>query len=260
MNGRKFTASVVLSIFLLLMQVHAGFAAPKTQEGFVTGVVTALACETDTTTGITTFLVTIKEAEGTSQTVRIDQATAQAINLIKTDENGSPDCNAESLMESIGWEVAIAIDSVIPDEQEPQHPVGSALATFFDDITDYETIMGAHKNGVGFGVIAQALWLTQKLEGDNDVFLAIIEAKQSGDFSEFTFEDGTTPENWGQFKKVVMAGKKGNLGDVMSATEKQPNGQGNGDDFGNKGNDENGNGRGNGKNKDKDDKGNGKGK
>lgn len=258
MNGTKFTARVALCIALLTLHVHAVFAAPVTQEEFITGVVTALACETDTTTGITTFLVTVKEAAGSSQTVRIDQATAEAINLIKTSENGNPDCSTESLTESIGWKVAIALDSVIPDEQEPQHPVGSALATFFEDVTDYETIMAAHDGGVGFGVIAQALWLTRKLEGDNDVFLAVLEAKRSGDFSDFTFEDGTAPENWGQFKKAVMAGKKGNLGDVMSAADEQP-GQGNGNNFGNNGDNGNGNNndRGNGKTKDKDEKGKG---
>lgn len=255
----KFLISAILSLLVLALQVQAGFAAPAAQEGFITGTVTALACDTDTATGITTFLVTVEDAEGTSQTVRIDQATAEALDLIITDENGSPDCREESLMESIGWKITISLDEIIPEE--PQHPVGSALATFFKDITDYNTIMEARANGVGFGVIAQALWMTQKLEGDNDVFLAILEAKQSGDFSAFTLEDGSTPKNWGQFRQAVMSGEKGNLGIVMS--DKPANngeGSGNGNGNGNNGNFGNGNGNSNGKNKDKDKDNNGNGR
>ena len=71
------------------------------------------------------------------------------------------------------WAKSVEIDptTVIPDQQENQHPVGNALATFFSDIEgiDYDTIMAAHENGVGFGVIAQALWLTSELGGDAQV-------------------------------------------------------------------------------------------
>jgi hypothetical protein len=150
--------------------------------------------------------------------------------------------------------VDIDPESVIPDEEKPRHPVGSVLATFFSEITDYDAIMGAHEDGFGFGVIAQALWLTQKLEGDSVIFLSILEAKRSGDYSDFVLPDGTTPKNWGQFRKAVMEKEKGNLGIVMSGKDGE-NGSGNGNGNGN-------NGNGNEKSKDKgnkgDDKGNGK--
>ncbi len=252
MRRLKFLLSLVAVVAILAMQVGFVFAAPATQEGFITGTVTAITCETDVNTGVVTFLVTLDLGDGTTQTVRIDQATAEALELIYLNEDGSPDCTPESLAESIGWEVSIDPANVIPDVEEPQHPVGGALATFFEDITDYDTIMEAHANGFGFGVIAQALWMVQKVEGDSDVFLAILDAKKSGDFSEFTFEDGTSPTNWGQFRKAVMGGEKGNLGIVMSGKEK-PN------DHGNNGNNGNQNNNGNGKDKDKDkdkDKGN----
>ncbi len=78
-----------------------------------------------------------------------------------------------------------------------------------------------HEEGYGFGVIAQALWLTQKMEGDADVLTAILEAKKTGDYSAFTLEDGTVPTSWGQLKKAIMAGdKKNNLGVVMSGKDK----------------------------------------
>jgi len=66
-------------------------------------------------------------------------------------------------------------------------------------------------------VIAQALWMTDKLEGDSEVFLAIIDAKKSGDYSSITMPDGSTPSNWGQFRKALLQGdRKANLGQIMS--------------------------------------------
>jgi hypothetical protein len=115
------------------------------------------------------------------------------------DEDGNPVINEDAL----GLDIEIDPSDVIPGVDEIQHPVGSALATFFSNIPglDYDTIMNVHEAGNGFGVIAQALWLTRKLGGDADAFMTIIEAKKSGDFSSITLSDGTTPLNWGQFKK-----------------------------------------------------------
>ncbi len=107
-----------------------------------------------------------------------------------------------------------------PAKQE-DHPVGFSLAEFFTDLlgVDYETIMEYHEEGAGFGTIAQALWMTNALEGDSDTFAAIVEAKMNNDFSAIVFEDGTSPKNWGQFRKAVMADRKKskeNLGAIMS--------------------------------------------
>lgn len=147
-------------------------------------------------------------------------------------------------------------------DDEPLHPVGDALAAFFSDITDYETIMAAHKEGFGFGTIAQALWLTQKYVGDSeeldgaDIFYEILLARETGDYSFFTLEDGTAIKNWGQFKKAILDGdKKGNLGVVISSQNKDKdksnngNGQDKNKDKGNNG--ENGSINGN-KDKEKD--------
>jgi len=245
----KFITSLVLAFAILALPVGAVFASPLTQDGFISGTVMGLACETDTATGITTFLITVEGADSLSQKVRVDQITAEGLGLVTIDENGNPDCTEVALAEAIGLEVEIDPASVIPEEQAPQHPVGGALATFFSDIIDYDAIMTAHEDGVGFGVIAQALWLTQKLEGDSETtFREILLAKETGDFSYFASvnEDGTTttPKNWGQFRKAVMDGEKGNLGIIMSNKDNE--------------NSNNGQGRGNGKNKDN--KGNGNNK
>jgi hypothetical protein len=205
---------------VLIAQVGVAFAAPAFQEGFITGTVTALACETDPTTGATTILVTVQDSEGALQTFRIDQAAAEEAGLV-TIVDGIPDCSEEALAASLGTEVSIDPATIIPEEETPQHPVGLVLSIFFSDIIDYETIMAVHDDGTGFGVLAQALWLTLKLEGDSDAFLAVINAKKTKDFSAFVLEDGTTPQNWGQFKKAVLNGdKKANLGVIMSNKDK----------------------------------------
>jgi len=162
----------------------------------------------------------------------------------------------------------------VPPAEETQNPAGAALASYFADVTDYATIMSAY-NGeydfgeCGFGVIAQALWLTRKMGGNSDTFLAVLLAKQTGDYSAFTFEDGTAvPDNWGQFRKIVLAGdKKANLGIVMSQKDEEHgnngsnghNGQGQGNNNGHENQGKNDD-KGNGNNSQNPDKSNGKNK
>lgn len=113
-----------------------------------------------------------------------------------------------------------------PPDEEPTtvHPVASALAEFFADTLglDYDTIMGYHEDGMGFGVIAKACWMSIALEGDATLLGDILAAKKSGDFSTITLPDGGTAKNWGQFKKAVLSGEKAqkNLGAVMSGRAK----------------------------------------
>jgi len=242
MKNTKFLASSILVFAILVAQVSAVFAAPAV----ITGTVQSITLETNTNTAVTTVLVTVID-NGESQTVRITLESAITLGIVILGADGNPVINELIL----GQPVEIDPATVITEEPMSQHPVGSALATFFSDIIDldYETIMAAHEDGTGFGVIAQALWLTRKLGGAADMFVAIIDAKKNNDFSAFALgDDGTTPKNWGQFKKVVMDGKKGRPGIVMA--DKDNNGAGNG----------NGNGNGKDKDQDKDEKqNNGKG-
>lgn len=215
----------ILAILLTLMLTQAGtvLAAPSLQEGFITGTITDLECGIDPENP--TVLVTLN-VEGVSQTVEIDLATAVSLEIIAPDTECSPD----ALADAIEAEVSIDPAKVILEAEVPQHPVGAALSVFFTDITDYETIMAAHEDGTGFGVLAQALWLTMKMDGNSDTFAAIVEAKKTKDFSAFFLEDGSIPQNWGQFKKAILNGdKKNNLGIVMSDKENKTN-NGNGQD------------------------------
>lgn len=253
-NIKFFTVSLIVLAFLIV-QTSGVFAAPAPQGGSIEGTISAIECITDAPAGEVdtnvTVVVTIEDAAGAEQIVELDQATAESLGLIKV-MDGVADCSEEALAAVIGMEVSIPL----AEEEEPKHPVGNALSQYFSDITDYDAIMAAHENGMGFGLIAQALWLTQKMEGDSDTFLAILDAKKTKDFSAFVLEDGSTPTNWGQFKKAVLNGdKKNNLGVVMSHRNNEDhtnNGNGNGN---NHNNDKTNNGNG----RDKDKTNNGKG-
>ena len=231
MMNTKFLVNLIMVFAVLVAQVSAVFAAPA----LITGTVQSITLETNTNTAVTTVLIIVMD-NGESQTVRITLESAISLGIIRLGGDGNPVINELIL----GQPVEIEPTAIITDEQMDQHPVGSALATFFSDIIDldYETIMAAHEDGIGFGVIAQALWLTRKLDGAADMFVAIIDAKKSKDFSAFVLEDGTIPQNWGQFKKTIMDGKKGKPSIVLANQDNTSN--------------ENGNGNGNGNDKDKD--------
>ncbi len=244
--------TVALIVFLLVItQFGMVSAAPSPDKAaFISGTVQQVSLLTDQSK----VEITLIDDKGKTHTVVVDRNTAEDLGLLWFDENGDP-----QLVETLPASLEIPVDSVLTDEIH--HPVANALATFFSEIpgVDYDAIMAAHESGYGFGAIAQALWLTQKMEGDAEVLTAVLEAKETGDYSAFTMEDGSVPANWGQFKKAVLDGdKKSNLGVVMSdknkdhgTTGNNGNGSGNSNGNGNTGNDNNKD-----KNKDKSNNGN----
>jgi len=264
----------MLATILLATQIISVGAAPAEQDTPpITGTVESVTIETDTNTGTTTVVVTITDEMGATQTVRLSVEDATVLNLLTDTGEVAPDV--------VGDPIEIAPTMVIPDTteetEEAQHPVGSKLSDFFSNLlgVDYETIMEYHDSGVGFGVIAQALWMTNALEGDSETFAAILDAKQNKNFDGIELPDGSTPTNWGQFRKAVMSNQekaKTNLGSIMSGhandnqseeTQIEPQNNGKASDKnqdksnnGNNGKNEN---KGNGKEKNKD-KGNGKNK
>jgi hypothetical protein len=223
MTRTKILLSTFVAVIFLAMQVIAVGAAPASQETTpITGTIVTdgIILETDPATGIT-VVVTLTNEEGT-QTVRLSLDEAINLNLVKDDGTGNYVVDETRY----GTDVKINPALVIPDEtdgttEEPQHPVGSAISDFFSELlgVDYETVMDYHDNGAGFGVIAQALWMTNALEGDSGMFATIMDAKLNNDFSGITLPDGSTPQNWGQFRKAVMSNReksKENLGAIMS--------------------------------------------
>lgn len=170
----KFIISFLLALMLVAFQVGVAAAAPLAQDP--TPVVEPTGCSGDETPTDETVTPTGETTSGETTT-------------------GEEDTSGE----------------------EANHPVAQALADFFCSAlgVDYDTIIGFHEgteetDGYGFGVIAQALWAANELGVDPADILA---AKTSGDYSAFTMPDGSTPTNWGQFRKALT---KHTLGEIMS--------------------------------------------
>jgi hypothetical protein len=218
MSKWKLLLSLILGLAVVFNQSGIVNAAPPFQDGtFIAGTIQNIVAQTDADTGDQTVVVTLL-VNGESQSLRLSVETA--IGLFLIDENLVVD---DSMIDT---DVEIDLSTVIPDEtpvEEKQHPVGAKIAEFFSGLidVDYEMIMSSHSDGLGFGVITQALWMTQKLGGDDTLFQDILDAKlNNDDYSMITLPDGTFPQNWGQFKKAVLKGEDENsLGDVMSDKE-----------------------------------------
>jgi hypothetical protein len=222
MSKRKLLTAILLLAALMAVSFGTALAAPAAQETTpLTGTVETIVVEVDPVTLETTVVVTVKDNTGAMQDVRLSAADAAALGLVALD----PATNTYvPVAGKEGTEITIDPGIIIPDEgedgeEEGDHPVADALSDFFSEVlgVDYDTIMEAHEDGAGFGVIAQALWITNELEGDSETFEAIMEAKKTGDYSMITMPDGSTPQNWGQFRKALLSGdKKKNLGAIMS--------------------------------------------
>ena len=224
MNKKIF---ISLGIALLLLVAQFGTALAAQEPPPITGAVDNIELVTDATTGETMVVVTLLDpATNTTQMLRLSLEAAAGLGLVSTDlATGQTTVNAAALKTTVQIDPALVLTDS-PTQEEAQHPVGSALADFFGELfgVDYETVMDYHADGVGFGVIAQALWMTERLEGDTETFEMILDAKQNGDYSVVTLTDGSTPQNWGQFRKAVLGtGKKENLGTIMSDRENTDN-------------------------------------
>lgn len=253
----KALLSLLLTITMLIMQTGASLAALALQEPDpIRGDVQTVTLATDTTTGVTIVTVTLVDKNEVFQTMRIPLKTAIVFGLVTLDGEGKAVINAALLGQSIELDPAV----LIPEGGGNHHPIGNALASLFTSLPgiDYNAIMAVHNRGIGFGVITEALWLTKKLEGNSEVFRAILEARQSGDYTAFLLEDGTELKNWGQLRKAILdTGKKGNAEVILlhedkeNHLEEKNNGNNDGNDSGNDNNRE--------KNREKNNNGNGNG-
>ena len=249
MFNTKLLTGIVLVLAVLFVQVGNVAAAPQTQDTTpITGTIQSIATETDAN-GVTTVLVTLADDQGGNQTIRLSVQTALTLSLVTLDPTTSQPVVDQT---KIGQTVEIDPATVIADEEpeEPVHPIAAILAGFFGE--DPSVVNGYHEDGFGFGVIAQALWMSNNLGGDISAAGLILEAKKSGDYSSFVLPDGSHPTNWGQFKKAVRE-KKNNLGVIVSGQADSPTGEeGQGQEQNGKGHDKdknNGNGKGKGHNK-----------
>lgn len=231
----KLLAGVLLIIAVVFAQVGTAFASPAAQDTApIAGTIQSITVETDEN-GVTTVLVRIQDEMGETHTVRISVETAVALGLVTVD----PVTNEVVVVESkYGQPVEIVPSTVIEDEgagEETVHPIAAILGSFFG--VEPGVVDAYHEDGFGFGVIAQAMWMAQGLDSDVTAGM-ILDAKENNDFSMFVLPDGSTPTNWGQFKKAVLGKDKKNLGvivsghaandDVDDALIQQENGKGNG--------------------------------
>jgi hypothetical protein len=222
LNLQKLTTSFMLALAIAVTQIGAVAAQDITTP--LTGTVQTITLETDATTSVTTVVVTYDDGTGAIQTVRLSVETATSLGLVTTDSTtGTPVVvvNDPAVGQPVTIDPTTVISNPTDGTTETEHPVGSKLSDFFSELlgVSYDDIMSAHNDGTGFGVIAQALWMTNKLGGDTTTFQAIIEAKKTGDYSGITLSDGSTSTatTWGQFRKEgTDKGDKGNLGSVMS--------------------------------------------
>jgi hypothetical protein len=267
MLNTKLLASILIVLAVLSGQVGHVAAAPQVQETTpITGTVQSVTTETDAS-GVTTVLVTLLDDQGATQTLRLSVEAAVTLGLVTLDPTTQEPVVDET---QVGQTVEIDPTTVIPEEtsEESVHPIAWLLGEFFG--VDPAVVDGYHEDGFGFGVIAQAFWISRNLTGTEDApgdaSLAeeILIAKQNKDFEAF-FEahpeyvlDGDIPSNWGQFKKA-LSDKKNNLGVIVSGQEDPDSSietlpeqdHGNGVDRGNARDNGNGNGKGKDKNKNK---------
>jgi hypothetical protein len=238
MNKIKLIVTLGLTLVVLFAQTGPAAAAPQIQDStLITGIITGIALDTDTN-GVITVLVTLDNL-GTVQTVRISVDTAFELGLLVTLDPPTVDGS------KINSDTTVEIDSdlVITDEEVSVHPLAALLAGFFGE--EASVINEYHTDGFGFGVIAQALWMSQNLNDDASLAGQILDAKESGDYSAFTLADGTVPTNWGQFRKAVL-NKKNNLGIIVSGQVEDPSDLSTQQEHGNGNRNENGHGNGNG--------------
>lgn len=282
MSVSKLLLSIFIGLAVIFAQVGSVHAAPPRQDVVpITGTVLSVDVETNSESGEQTVVVTIL-VDSVTKTARLSVDAAVELGLIVVDEDGYPvvDENGDPVVDDsiLGTDMDFDPATIVPDEEptppeEAQHPVGAKIADFFSSLFDvnYNTVMSSRSDGFGFGVIAQALWMTDKLGGDSTLFETILDAKKSGDYSLVALPDGSIPQSWGQLKKTVLKGEDDNsLGDIMSGgsgnqTGNPGNGNGkpenpgngkpenpgnsnsnvNGNGNGNQGNPANGNGNGN---------------
>ena len=245
MFKQKFAFTLLLALALLFAQVGAVAAQGTTA---VTGTIQSITIETDAS-NVTTVLVAL-DVQGTASTVRLSVDDAVTLGLVTLDLTTNAPVAVDTM---IGQTITIDGALIIPDtteEETPVHPLSAILASFFD--ADPIVIDGYHNDGFGFGLIAQALWMSKNITEDASLAGEILDAKKTGDYSMF-FPEGTEniPTNWGQFKKAFSE-KKNNLGVVVSGQEDKPGHENNGNPQNNESGQDNsnsqgqGNGQGNG--------------
>jgi len=234
MLKNKTIFGVFLALILAAVQAASAGAAPLTQASTLDGTIQSCSTATDPLTSAIIVVCTVNLTAGGTQTVRLSAVNAQTLGLAVINPDGSVTITAAA-----GQTVSIDTTLLLPDPcvlpTGADQPVGAALTKFFCGSLglDYATIQAFQSQGMGYGVIAQACFMAQVLQGNGMLCEAILNAKKTGNYSGLTLPGGATVSNWGQLRKTVFAdGAKNavNLGSIVSG---RANGSGNGNGHGN---------------------------
>lgn len=234
MSSRKAFLALVSTLVLIVSQISAARAAGLTQDGTITGTIQSITL--GTLGGNQVVRVIVKLADGTTQTVNLSISDAEKLGLVTVNPDASVTINSDK----IGQPITIDPGQILtdpcadtagaaagPSAGGANQPVGHALAKFFCGSlgASYTMIQEWHMEGLGYGVIAEALFMAQILGGNSTLAEEILVAKQTHDFSGLTLPDASTPKNWGQLMKDVLGSglrSMTNLGAIMSGRVTPP--------------------------------------
>lgn len=212
----KMIAGLTLVAAILMVVSSTALAAPGAQA--VTTSTTPVApivgtiqtINLTTTNGVTSVTVTLLgKTDGLTYTQTYTQDEAVQLGLVNL-VNNVPEVN--SAMISTDLTFTPATPTVTPTPTSA-NPVSSLIAAFFG--LDPALVDSFHQDGSGYGVIAQACWMSFQLKGDTSMCSTILQAKQNGDLSSIQLPNGETASNWGQFKKALSEQGQ-NLGSIVS--------------------------------------------
>ena len=225
MTKAKFIISMIIAVALLTIPVLAVSAQTEevpTEEPTVvtslTGTVESIIVNTDPVTTISTVDISLLvDTQSQLITLTLDQAVTLGLVTVSTDVPP-----VITVVDTLLGQTITVDASMLPPAptEEVDNPIAKILGDFFSQLfgVDASAIQTYHDEGMGYGEIAQAGFLSYALGGDGTMMETFIDAKQSGDYSTITLPDGSTPENWGQLKKSVMSDDKAwkNLGGIVS--------------------------------------------
>jgi len=230
----KFLALTFLVIcYLLAVPTFQVFAENPVVEP-VTGIIQTITPLTDPITGDVTVRVALRTADGVLP-VTYSLENAATLGLVTATADIPPVVTVVESM--IGQTLTVDPTLVLETGELVTQPVAVTLGDFLSGVlgVDGATLMTYHEQGLGFGEIAQAGFMSLALNGDSTVFASILNAKKSGDYSAIVLPDGSTASNWGQLRKSVFTNEKNlkNLGAVMSGRVEKENGKQNQNEHGN---------------------------
>lgn len=225
MTNRKTLLGLVGALTLVLSQISVASAAPLTGGGSTTctirmmtqdssgnWVITCTDGSTATLTQAQAITTGLLASDGTTQLLFARDSITLDNSLV------TKPCAVLGAQSDSSGRTSISISTGGSNQ-----PVADALGAFFcGGSTDGALMIEQfHTDGFGFGEIAQALFVADQLGGDVTAWQILVD-KHNHDFTGIALPDGSTPRNWGEIVKTMLAGSMNNLGGIMSGRLQPP--------------------------------------